>query len=192
MIYNPEVMVIHTPTIVLDRNLRTNCFKVLRAYVDERGLEMPPKKKMMRRPRTLIFSTAQLEGIKIADKILYCAAGTARDLTYDAVMEEVQKAEGAGTLGSLRGQQPKPSAPPKPMSSPPPPITLPGAVPASVEDQLASALNQNEQLKVRVQELEDYQMQNLSTADQLKAAMAENTALRARVAELEAQANTGE
>ena len=43
LIYNPEVLVIHNPTLLLDSQLQQRTLEALRAFVDERGLEMPPE-----------------------------------------------------------------------------------------------------------------------------------------------------
>ena len=71
-IANPEVLVIHNPTQLLDGSQRQVCLKALRAFVDERGLEMPVETRAKRRPRTVIYSTSNIDGVKIADQILYC------------------------------------------------------------------------------------------------------------------------
>jgi len=83
-IYNPEVLVIHNPTLQLDRQQRTNVLQALRDHVDERGLELPPESRHMRRPRTVLFSTNNMDGVKIADKILHC---------HDQVLEYAEEAE---------------------------------------------------------------------------------------------------
>ena len=37
LIYNPEVLVIHNPTLLLDSQLQQRTLEALRAFVDERG-----------------------------------------------------------------------------------------------------------------------------------------------------------
>ena len=76
LICNPEVLVIQNPTLPLDRELRKLCWKALRAFVDERGIEMPIESRHKRRPRTCICSTSNIEGLNIADKLLLCADQT--------------------------------------------------------------------------------------------------------------------
>ena len=44
-IYNPEVLVIHNPTLLLDGQLQQPLLEALRAFADERGLEMPPESR---------------------------------------------------------------------------------------------------------------------------------------------------
>ena len=82
-IYNPEVLVIHTPTTMLDGQLKQPLLDALRAFVDERGLEMPLKSRHKRRPRTVIFSTNSIESVKIADKILLCQDQQVRFVTFE-------------------------------------------------------------------------------------------------------------
>merc|ERR1719440_1790179 len=85
LIYNPEVLVIHNPTLLLDRQLRQVCLDALRDFVDERGLEMPVETRRKRRPRTVIFSTTNIDGVKIADKILFCEEKNVRYVSSDEV-----------------------------------------------------------------------------------------------------------
>jgi ABC-type multidrug transport system fused ATPase/permease subunit len=82
-IYNPEVLVVHNPTLLLDRNLREVCLQALRDFVDERGLEMPPESRHKRRPRTVLFSTNNIDGLKIADQILCCQDQKVRFETFE-------------------------------------------------------------------------------------------------------------
>jgi ABC-type Na+ transport system ATPase subunit NatA len=82
-IYNPEVLVVHNPTLLLDRNLRAICLKAFRDFVDERGLEMPPESRHKRRPRTVLFSTNNIDGLKIADQILCCQDQKVRFETFE-------------------------------------------------------------------------------------------------------------
>jgi ABC-type multidrug transport system ATPase subunit len=84
-IYNPEVLVIHNPTLLLDRQLSQVCLDALRAFVDERGLEMPVETRRKRRPRTVIFSTSNVDGVKVADKILFCHEQKVRFVSFEEV-----------------------------------------------------------------------------------------------------------
>jgi len=68
-IANPEVLVIHKPTVVLDDLHTDNTFKCLREYVTQKGLCMDPKTIVMRRPRTAIITTARAKGVALADKV---------------------------------------------------------------------------------------------------------------------------
>ena len=85
LICNPEVLVIQNPTLTLDRELRKLCWKALRAFVDERGIEMPIESRHKRRPRTCICSTSNIEGLNIADNLLLCADQTLRFASFAEV-----------------------------------------------------------------------------------------------------------
>jgi ABC-type lipoprotein export system ATPase subunit len=87
LIYNPEVLVIHNPTLLLDSQLQQRTLEALRAFVDERGLEMPPESRHKRRPRTVLFSTNSTPGAKIADKIFLCQDQKLRPVTFDYVKD---------------------------------------------------------------------------------------------------------
>ena len=86
-INNPEVLVIHNPTLLLDAQLQQPLLDALRAFVDERGLEMPPETRHKRRMRTVIFSTNTLHGLKIADKFLLCQDQKVRLVTSQHINE---------------------------------------------------------------------------------------------------------
>merc|ERR1719271_1049596 len=72
LIANPEVLVIHTPGIFFGAVRRDLVMRVLREYVDQRGLAMDPLTRERRRPRTCIFSSADFLDLKYADQILEC------------------------------------------------------------------------------------------------------------------------
>jgi ABC-type multidrug transport system fused ATPase/permease subunit len=103
-IYNPEVLVIHSPTLQLDGQLQKPLLESLRAFVDERGLEMPPESRHKRRPRTVIFSTNSLHGLNYADQFMLCQDQTLRYVTREYVSDLFSTwrgyhLEGSRTLG---------------------------------------------------------------------------------------------
>jgi hemin transport system ATP-binding protein len=55
-IVNPEVLVIHQPTLLLGKDRSHEVAKALKSYVQDRGLVMDPETQYLRRPRTLIFT----------------------------------------------------------------------------------------------------------------------------------------
>merc|ERR1712232_583721 len=57
LIFNPEVLVAHTPGVYFDSEFREVTFKLMKAFVTEKGLEMDPATNDLRRMRTYIFST---------------------------------------------------------------------------------------------------------------------------------------
>jgi len=68
-IANPEILVIHKPTVVLDDASTENTFNCLRKFVNERGLCMDSKSVLSRRPRTCIITTARPTGVAAADHV---------------------------------------------------------------------------------------------------------------------------
>lgn len=69
LVNNPEVLVLHKPTLYLDEEMTANTFKVLRDFVNDKGLEQDPAGKANRRPRTCITTTKTQKGVQIADKV---------------------------------------------------------------------------------------------------------------------------
>lgn len=70
IISNPEVLCIHRPTQILDRDLTAKIMKVLTRFVRERGIF----EKMdfnIRRPRTLIITTSDEMNTESADQVFY-------------------------------------------------------------------------------------------------------------------------
>eukprot|EP00746_Dinoflagellata_sp_MGD_P142563 gnl/MRDRNA2_/MRDRNA2_75508_c0_seq1.p1 gnl/MRDRNA2_/MRDRNA2_75508_c0~~gnl/MRDRNA2_/MRDRNA2_75508_c0_seq1.p1 ORF type:complete len:346 (-),score=51.44 gnl/MRDRNA2_/MRDRNA2_75508_c0_seq1:372-1334(-) len=66
---NPEVLIFHKPTLMLNDRLGENTLACLRKFVDHKGLEQDPKQRGMRRPRTCIITAARIAGVLIADKV---------------------------------------------------------------------------------------------------------------------------
>jgi len=75
IIANPEVLVLEKPTLVFDSDQTIEVLRVLREFVDQRGLEVErcthkgEVEKLSRRPRTCIFTASRQEGCAIADEI---------------------------------------------------------------------------------------------------------------------------
>jgi ABC-type multidrug transport system fused ATPase/permease subunit len=87
LIYNPEILIVHSPTSYLDQEHQHVIIDVLRAFVDERGLELPEKTRHRRRPRTCVFSTGAKEDLRAVDKILECRGGRVESRS----LQEVEK-----------------------------------------------------------------------------------------------------
>jgi ABC-type multidrug transport system fused ATPase/permease subunit len=68
LIVNPEVMIVHHPTLTLPKDMSKVIITALKAYVTERGIEMCQKTKHLRRPRTLFYSSQEAFAVKFADK----------------------------------------------------------------------------------------------------------------------------
>lgn len=68
-ITNPEILVIHKPTVVFDDATTDNTFKCLRQFVENKGLCLPKKSYRARRPRTCLITTARPKGVALADKV---------------------------------------------------------------------------------------------------------------------------
>lgn len=69
LVNNPNVLVLHKPTLYLTDDLATAAFQALRKFVDERGLEQDPQSFNHRRSRTVIMTTSRLYGLSAADAI---------------------------------------------------------------------------------------------------------------------------
>lgn len=69
LIANPEILVIHKPTVVLDDATTQNTFKCLRKFVREKGVCMDRAMYASRRPRTCVITTARPTGVAAADHV---------------------------------------------------------------------------------------------------------------------------
>jgi ABC-type multidrug transport system fused ATPase/permease subunit len=70
LVFDPEVLIIHKPTLPFDERLSGRVLALLRQFVTERGIHLDPEQMTRRRPRTLIMSSAKIQGVKAADRIL--------------------------------------------------------------------------------------------------------------------------
>jgi ABC-type multidrug transport system fused ATPase/permease subunit len=68
-IYNPEVLVIHRPTLLLSLPTAEIVLGMLREFVDRRGVELPLDTDGRRRPRTAFASFARNRGVELADVV---------------------------------------------------------------------------------------------------------------------------
>jgi ABC-type multidrug transport system fused ATPase/permease subunit len=69
-IYNPEVIVIHTPGMYFDKENKARVIQLLKEFVRQRGVEMDPATRLRRRPRTCIFSTYDISDMTFVDQML--------------------------------------------------------------------------------------------------------------------------
>jgi ABC-type multidrug transport system fused ATPase/permease subunit len=81
LVNNPHVLVLHLPTKYLNQSLAANAFKVLRKFVDLRGLRVESEDTHMAsinyqpRPRTCFFTTTSPIGTSVADMVLEVNSG---------------------------------------------------------------------------------------------------------------------
>mmetsp|Transcript_13112 Transcript_13112/g.29826 ORF Transcript_13112/g.29826 Transcript_13112/m.29826 type:complete len:826 (-) Transcript_13112:54-2531(-) len=66
---NPEVLIIHRPASVFNDADVVMINQLLREHVEARGIELPPWKEAMRRPRTVFISSQSMQGCACADKV---------------------------------------------------------------------------------------------------------------------------
>merc|ERR1711924_400832 len=72
LIANPEMLVVHKPTLVFDNVTAGKVLHALRSFVDEKGLEQDPSQWMHRRPRTCFCTVSRPAGVEIADRVFTC------------------------------------------------------------------------------------------------------------------------
>lgn len=87
LVSNPEVLIIHKPTLVFDDDLGEHTFDVLREFVDEKCLVMDPAMWSHRRPRTCVATTVHAKGIQIADKVFEVSRDQVREIDRDNIPE---------------------------------------------------------------------------------------------------------
>lgn len=69
LIANPEILVIHKPTSVLNDAMTENVLALLRENVANKGLNMDKETFAFRRPRTVVMTSARQRAIAIADYV---------------------------------------------------------------------------------------------------------------------------
>lgn len=68
MVYNPEVMVLHSPVDEVDHQFSDEVLGLLREFVDKRGLELPEEEFGKRRPRTVFFTGGEVKKEELMSK----------------------------------------------------------------------------------------------------------------------------
>merc|ERR1719247_299683 len=82
-IANPEVLIIHRPTLQFEEKTAEDILDLLHEFVQKRGLELPDDELDRRRPRTCILSTPNpREAVKRADMVLEVANGRVSEKTW--------------------------------------------------------------------------------------------------------------
>merc|ERR1719161_3384663 len=66
---NPEVLIVHKPLVSFDKTHSRRVLRLLREFVDMRGIAKPPEGRRLRRPRTCIFSTSADQGTEQSDAV---------------------------------------------------------------------------------------------------------------------------
>lgn len=69
LVCNPEVLVMHKPTVDFDDRERLELIKLLREHVDEKGIELPAQSSATRRLRTVFFTSSSTAGVNNADAV---------------------------------------------------------------------------------------------------------------------------
>jgi hypothetical protein len=82
LIYNPEVIVVHTPGMYFDYEQRQLVVEVLQDFVKERGIEMEKATRRSRRLRTCIFTSDDTSHIDVADVIFECRDGSLKQIDH--------------------------------------------------------------------------------------------------------------
>lgn len=90
LICNPEVLVIHQPGVHLCVPKKDSLMRLLREFVDNRGLEMDPDTIAQRRPRTCFFSSNEVADLQYADQVFLCKAQSVKEVKMQEVSEHIQ------------------------------------------------------------------------------------------------------
>lgn len=69
LIANYEVLCLDRPTSILTTDATTRIMKVLRTFVEFRGVELNYDSASKRRPRTCIMTTSKVEALEVADAV---------------------------------------------------------------------------------------------------------------------------
>eukprot|EP00747_Dinoflagellata_sp_TGD_P080316 gnl/TRDRNA2_/TRDRNA2_160841_c0_seq1.p1 gnl/TRDRNA2_/TRDRNA2_160841_c0~~gnl/TRDRNA2_/TRDRNA2_160841_c0_seq1.p1 ORF type:complete len:902 (+),score=160.81 gnl/TRDRNA2_/TRDRNA2_160841_c0_seq1:85-2790(+) len=102
-IYNPEMLVVHKPAMAFPDDEVAKVYALIRAHVEERGLELPGgKARARRRPRTVFFSAVTQLGVAAADMVYEVKHGTVTLLQGEGIVRNLPTKGGPnGTKSKL-------------------------------------------------------------------------------------------
>lgn len=69
LVANPEVLVMHKPTMYFSDSVREDMMSLLKEHVVQKGIELPEADKKWRRPRTVFFSAETAATLIYADEV---------------------------------------------------------------------------------------------------------------------------
>jgi ABC-type multidrug transport system fused ATPase/permease subunit len=93
-VMNPEVLVMHRPTIHFDSIRAGNVYSLLHEFVECRGIELPAVERDRRRPRTCFMTTSSLEEAKRADiriEVGEMGKGVVREVSVDDLLKKTEQ-----------------------------------------------------------------------------------------------------
>eukprot|EP00747_Dinoflagellata_sp_TGD_P114700 gnl/TRDRNA2_/TRDRNA2_171988_c5_seq2.p1 gnl/TRDRNA2_/TRDRNA2_171988_c5~~gnl/TRDRNA2_/TRDRNA2_171988_c5_seq2.p1 ORF type:complete len:216 (+),score=26.58 gnl/TRDRNA2_/TRDRNA2_171988_c5_seq2:28-648(+) len=77
---NPEILVMNKPLAHFDPVHASRVLALLREFVSCRGVAKPVEEVALHRPRTCIYSTANLRGLQVSDMVLHVADGSVKQV----------------------------------------------------------------------------------------------------------------
>lgn len=83
LIANPNLLVMHTPTLIFDSGGSLRVLQIIREFVDTKGFEEDEAYRKLRRPRTCIFSTIRPQGVQLADQVVLAANKSFREVDVE-------------------------------------------------------------------------------------------------------------
>jgi ABC-type multidrug transport system fused ATPase/permease subunit len=86
-IANPNVLVMHTPTLGFDQQAATHVLTTMREFVDCKGVALDDSQRASRRPRTCIFSAVRAQGLKVADQVVFGDRNGFHEVEQDIAQE---------------------------------------------------------------------------------------------------------
>lgn len=69
LVANPELLCVHKPTMPFDEVQSQKVLRLFREFCDCNGVEMEPKTRHKRRPRTCIITSSKLIGVNLSDRV---------------------------------------------------------------------------------------------------------------------------
>eukprot|EP00930_Biecheleria_cincta_P013997 TRINITY_DN12219_c0_g1_i1.p1 TRINITY_DN12219_c0_g1~~TRINITY_DN12219_c0_g1_i1.p1 ORF type:complete len:951 (-),score=122.96 TRINITY_DN12219_c0_g1_i1:105-2594(-) len=83
-ISNPEVLCVHRPLLSCNESQSYQVMRVMREFVEKKGLELPDSSIHLRRPRTVIMTSEKLAGMEMADTVLGVRFEIQRGIWFNA------------------------------------------------------------------------------------------------------------
>lgn len=85
LVANPDVLVMHKPTLAFDERTSVKVLGLLKDFVVRRGVEQEAGTWNRRRPRTCIITSSKMHGVEIADQVFH--------ISSDGGIRQLDKAE---------------------------------------------------------------------------------------------------
>lgn len=90
LVANPHVLCIHKPTLAKAANDAELVMRLLKEFVDNRGIAQPSDQPVSsRRPRTILYTSISPKSLKYADQIYQVSPNSVRQIPMESVTDDI-------------------------------------------------------------------------------------------------------